>query len=112
MSPQVDWVVLLIGAICSVLVLWTGYRASKGVQEDDERLMLRSGILAVVLTPSLQSSAPWTPAWYVLWRGAGAERLTDGLFPMVVMWPLFFALALALSHLHRHPELWHLHHRH
>jgi hypothetical protein len=108
----VDWVVPIVVLGFSVFLLWAGYRASRQLADESERLLLRTAVLAAALTPSLIAESPLSPAWWVVVRGDGLERLTDGLFPIALMWPTLYGLSLGISYLVHHPDTWHLHHRH
>jgi len=83
----------LLGYSISLLLLWPGWKLTAKTKEDWLRIVLRSGLIASLVTPSIFSDPGVTfvfvvPAWIptLVYAIFPPVALATGLLPISVLW--------------------------
>jgi hypothetical protein len=93
----------LLGYTASLLLLWLGWKLTARTKEDWLRVVLRAGLIASLLAPSIFSDPGVTfvffvPAWIpaLVYAVFPPVALAVGLFPISVLWLILLFVGSAV----------------
>lgn len=85
LTAEAVFVTLLVFLGPSILVLFIGWRLSRHIQYEYQRILVRSAILSVALAPTVYGHGPMFASW-VIFLAPKEDKFSYGFLPIAVFW--------------------------